>query len=174
MLSLPRPHLKKPLTEEKTNCMGGGCKERVIERTLLILQDAFKKRGREGFPTSTTLQEWLGLNVILLCLSTVITFAYQVRERNHCGIALSWHTAFSDPFSFVYLLNYFCHRLLELSVTPAARQDAPKQEQECFGFSYELVLVQMTWKSVFPVFSVFPAPIKVNFQMTFCSPCDPT
>lgn len=127
MLSLPRPHLKKPLTEEKTNCMGVGGKKRVIERTLLILQDALKKRGQEGFPPLTTLQEWLGLNVILLRLSTVITFAYQVRQRNHCGIALSWHTAFSGPFSFVYLFNFFlsqasraiCHTCCQTGCTKA-------------------------------------------------------
>lgn len=159
MLSLPRTHLKKLLTEGKTNCMGEGGGGRESHRaTLLILQDTLKERGQEGFPPSTTLQEWSGLNAILLCLTTVITFAYQVRQRSHRDVALSWHTTFSDPFSFVCLFNFFVTSFLQTGRTKAGAG----------------VLWLCTWTCVrandVAVFSVFPAPIKVNFQMPFWRP----
>lgn len=127
------PIFKKPLAEENTNCMRGRRGRWEESRPLRGYQSTPCLHYRHFEGDSRKRYGINPIDAILLSLTTVTTFAYQVRQRSLYGTAPRWHTTFSEIFFFVTTSRAMCHTCCQTGHT--------KMGVGMLLFSYELVFV---------------------------------
>lgn len=154
------PIFKKPLAEENTNWEGeeeGGRRVGLCEGTRV--HPAYTTRHFKGDS-----RKRYGINpidAILLSLTTVTTFAYQVRQRSLYDRAPRWHTTFPENF-FVTTSRAMCHTCCQTGHIK-------------MGVGMLLFFI---WTGIcvsdLDILPMFPAPLEVEFQKsTFRRPCGP-